>query len=92
VKLMDSEKKMLEGGNIKFSFTFNPEEYMKKDWQIMESVNQMVINDVYHTVSRELEKEVAEYYKNNKKIIIENVKNELSARFADKIEELGREL
>lgn len=91
---MKMDKKMVDK-NIILTFTFNPEEYLKKDWQVMSEVNQIILNEVLKElkdIRKQIRTKVREFYNKNKEKIIEDAKIDLIQKITKRIEEVSDEL
>ena len=88
---MKIEKSIKSDKTLHISFTFNPEEYVLKDWEIIDKVNKILVAKIIKSVEREHLKEIMAFFKENKKQIIERTKKELTEQFKDRIQKLCEE-
>lgn len=89
---METKKSITSDKKIHISFTFNPEEYMIPDWEIMKKVNAILVDEVMSSIDFEEEKNVlVKYFKRNKKKIIDEAKTKLVDSFHDRLQRLAEE-
>jgi len=70
------------------SFTFNPEEYVLKDWEFMDRVNDIIIREILDKVGKKYKKEIMDFFERNKEKIIAKAKLQLIQDFEDKMERI----
>lgn len=85
---MEIKKSITEDKKFHISFTFNPEEYVLSNWDIMEKVNEVIVQQIIAQVVVKHKDELLDFFKKEKKKIIENAKEKLVESFNRKIEQI----
>lgn len=87
---MKVDKRINDDKTISISFCFNPEEYLMKDWQILQKAEEVIISEII-SMNAPITKTITAMILKNKKAIISRAKKNALKVYMEKIEDVLEE-